>query len=405
MKEISGETGHRGDPGAMPPRRESFLPFHRPTIGDEEVTAVEDVLRSGWLTTGSRVRELEESLTRRLGCVDAVALNSCTAALHLALVTAGVGEGDEVITTPYTFASTGETILYTGARPVFVDVEPGTANLDVGRVEEAITARTRAIQPVHIAGFPCRMDVLGDIAKRHDLVVVEDAAHALGTAYRGKPVGQLSRFTCFSFYATKNLTTGEGGLLAVNEPADAARVRRLSLHGLSRDAWKRYKQGGSWSYAIEELGYKYNLTDVAAAVGLCQLRRFDQEQEIRRDRAAQYRRLLADCDAVELPPELDDGEHAWHLFIIRLREDVLRISRDEFARRMVEAQIGVSVHFLPLHLHPLYRRLLGHRKGDFPVAEEMSDRAVSLPLYPRMSSEDIVYVADVVRGIAAACRR
>jgi len=396
--------GGRQRVDAMPPLREEILPFHRPTIGEDEIRGVVEVLRSGWLTTGPKVQELERALKERLGCGDVLAVNSCTAALHLALVVAGVGDGDEVITTPYTFASTGETILYTGARPVFVDVEAATSNLDPDRIEAAITPRTRAISPVHLAGHPCRMEPILDIARRRGLTVIEDAAHAFGTTYRGAAIGSLSRFTAFSFYATKNLTTGEGGLLACVDAEDAARARKLSLHGLSRDAWRRYAAGGSWAYAIEDLGYKYNLTDVAAAIGLAQLRRFDEEQAKRRERVDWYREALAGSDAFELPADPEDGEHAWHLFILRLRPGTLSIDRDEFARRLQEARIGISVHFIPLHLHPLYRDRFGLRPGDLPVAEDLYSRAISLPLFPGMSKADVDYVAAVAHGIAAACR-
>jgi perosamine synthetase len=395
---------NRGRAAAVPPLRADFLPFHRPTIGEDEIQGVVEVLRSGWLTTGPKVQELETALRERLGCGDVLAVNSCTAALHLALVVAGVGDGDEVITTPYTFASTGETIMYTGARPVFVDVEAPTANLDPDRIEAAITPRTRAISPVHMAGHPCRMEPILDIARRRGLAVIEDAAHAFGTTYRGRAIGSLSRFTAFSFYATKNLTTGEGGLLACADADDAARARKLSLHGLSRDAWRRYAAGGSWAYAIEDLGYKYNLTDLAAAIGLAQLRRFDAEQARRRERVAWYREALAGSDAFELPEDPDDGEHAWHLFILRLRPGTLTIDRDEFARRLQEARIGISVHFIPLHLHPLYRDRLGLRPGDLPVAEDLYGRAISLPLFSGMSKADVDYVAAVAHGIAAECR-
>ena len=396
--------GSRQHAHAMPPLRADFLPFHRPTIGEDEIQGVVEVLRSGWLTTGPKVQELERALKDRLGCGGVVAVNSCTAALHLALVAAAVGDGDEVITTPYTFASTGETILYTGALPVFVDVEASTANLDPDRIEAAITPRTRAISPVHMAGHPCRMEPILEIARRRGLAVIEDAAHAFGTSYRGRAIGSLSRFTAFSFYATKNLTTGEGGLLACADADDAARARKLSLHGLSRDAWRRYAAGGSWAYAIEDLGYKYNLTDVAAAIGLAQLRRFDEEQAKRRERVDWYREALSGSDAFEVPADPEDGEHAWHLFILRLRPGTLSIDRDEFARRLQEARIGISVHFIPLHLHPLYQDRLGLRPGDLPVAEDLYSRAISLPLFPGMSKADVEYVAAAAHGIAAACR-
>jgi len=393
----------RGPVPAAPDRREEFLPFCRPSVGEEEVQAVSEVLRSGWLTTGARVRELEEKIAARVGCREAVAVNSCTAAMHLALAAVGVGEGDEVITSPYTFAATGEVILYGKAKPVFVDVERGTANLDPALLERAITPRTRAIMPIHIAGVACRMDEISEIAAHHGLEVIEDAAHAMGTSYKGQPVGSLSRFTCLSFYATKNLTTGEGGMVCLTREGDAERIRRLSLHGLSQDAWGRYTNAGTWAYAIEEMGYKYNLTDVAAAIGLCQLDRFDAIQERRVEIARQYRSLLADCDNLELPDDVDG--HAWHLFLLRVDPDRLSIDRDEFARRLQEANIGISVHFIPLHLHPLYRELLGHQEGDFPVAEEVFRRTISLPIYPRMTSEDVEYVASVVHWLAGECRR
>jgi perosamine synthetase len=395
---VGGEAG-----GGAPQRREEFLPFYRPSVGEEEIAAVSETLRSGWLTTGAKVRQLEERIAERVGCPAAVAVNSCTAALHLALAVAGVEEGDEVITTPYTFAATGEVILYGKARPVFADVERATGNLDPEQFERAITPRTKAVMPVHIAGVACRMDEITAIAERHGLEVIEDAAHALGTFYNGRPVGSLSRFTCLSFYATKNLTTGEGGMVCLNRQEDAARVRRLSLHGLSQDAWDRYTEAGSWAYAIEEMGYKYNLTDVAAAIGLCQLDRFDAIQQRRRELALQYLNLLADCDALELPQ--DQEGHAWHLFLLRLRPERLSIHRNEFARRLQEANIGISVHFIPLHLHPLYRNALGHQEGDFPVAEEIFQRTISLPFYPGMTSDDVEYVASMVRWLATEFRR
>lgn len=386
-----------------PPLREEFLPFCRPSTSEADVKAVAEVLRSGWLTSGARARELEESISRRVGCREAVAVNSCTAAMHLALAVAGVGEGDEVITSPYTFAATGEVILYRKAKPVFVDVEPSTGNLNPDLVEAAITPRTRALMPVHIAGVACRMDEFTAIGKRHNLEVIEDAAHALGAEYKGRAVGSLSRFTCLSFYATKNLTTGEGGMVCLTQEGDAERIRRLSLHGLSQDAWDRYTDAGSWAYQIQELGYKYNLPDMAAALGLSQLERFDRDQERRKRLAARYREQLAGYDALELPADLDG--HAWHLFILRLRPDKLSVDRNEFAHRLQEARIGISVHFIPLHLHPLYRDELGHRPGDFPVAEDLFQRAISLPFYPAMTDEDVDYVASVVRWIAAEARR
>jgi perosamine synthetase len=314
-----------------------------------------------------------------------VAVNSCTAALHLALATAGVREGDEVVTSPYTFAATGEAILYLGARPVFADILPATLNLDPGAAERAITRRTRAIVPVHIAGLPCDMSAIRSLARRSRIAVVDDAAHALGAAIDGRPVGQLADLTCFSFYATKNLTTGEGGMVVTSSAAMADHARRLSLHGLSRDAWRRYERGGSWRYDVVELGYKYNMTDVAASLGLAQLAKFPAMQDRRRILAERYTRTLEGCEAFDLPLAPPDVTHAWHLYVIRLRPGVLRVGRDQLIAALAKDGIGTSVHFQPLHLFSYYRRTFGYRRGAFPRTERESARALSLPLHPALT--------------------
>jgi dTDP-4-amino-4,6-dideoxygalactose transaminase len=334
-----------------------------------------------------------------------IALNSCTAALHLALAATGIGKGDEVITTPYTFAATGEAIFYLGARPVFADIDPETLNLDPDRVAQAITVRTRAVVPVHIAGLPCAMGPILDLAKRKRLRVIDDAAHALGAAIAGRPIGSISDATCFSFYATKNLTTGEGGMLTTDDSRLAEHVRRLSLHGLSRDAWKRYTRGGSWRYDVIELGYKYNMTDVAAGLGLAQLAKFQAMQAGRRSLAHRYNQLLRDCEAFDLPREMPGTVHAWHLYILRLRPRVLTIGRDRLLDLLRLRGIGTSVHFLPLHLHSFYRRTLGFKPGCFPITEAESARAMSLPLHPGLKKEDQDRVADHLLDLARRHRR
>ena len=381
------------------------IPFFRPFTDNKEVIQAKESIRSGWLTTGPKVAKFEKEIRSLVGSTHAIAVNSCTAALHLSLVASGVGCGDEVVTSPYTFAATGEAILYLGARPVFADIDPETLNISPAAVARCMTRRTKVILPVHIAGLPCDMRAIGRIARQWAVPVVEDAAHALGASARGRSIGSISAATCFSFYATKNLTTGEGGMITTKRATLARRLRLLSLHGLSLDAWNRYKRGGSWRYDIERLGFKYNMTDVAAAIGLAQLSKFRDMQRRRRILARRYNSLLADLDAFDLPQENPDSEHAWHLYIVRLRQGVLRIGRDRVIDRLRAAGIGTSVHFIPLHLHSFYRRKFGYKRGSYPHAEREAERAISLPLYPGLSRRDQMRVADALRGIVARNRR
>lgn len=385
--------------------RRSHIPFHVPCTGRDELREVSEAIRSGWLTTGPKVARLEAGIGRYVGARHAVAVNSCTAAMHLALAAVGVGRGDEVITSPYTFAATGEVILYQGAKPVLVDIDPRTLNIDPQAMERAITRRTRAIVPVHMAGLPCDMKSILSIARRKGIPVIEDAAHALGAAIGGRRIGSMGDLTCFSFYATKNLTTGEGGMVTMNDPGIARRVRRLSLHGLSRDAWKRYTRGGSWRYDIVEMGFKYNMTDVAAGLGLAQLRKFSDMQRQRRRLASRYSRLLSRSDAFDLPFEQRGFTHAWHLYILRLRQGAWRIGRDQLIEALRARGIGTSVHFIPLHRHSLYRTILGHRRGAFPHTERESSRAVSLPLYPGLTDQAQNRVIDALLDLASRSRR
>ena len=382
-----------------------FLPFHVPLIEAEEIAAVTEVLRSGWITTGPRAREFETAFARYAGAKHALAVNSATAALHLSLAAIRLREGDEVIIPTMTFAATGEVVLYGKARPVLVDCEPDTFNMDPDAVERAITSRTRAIIPVHYAGQPCNMGRLMAIAQQKGIQVIEDAAHALPARYEGRMVGTLGDITCFSFYATKTITTGEGGMATTENDEYAERIRILSLHGISKDAWKRYDRDGDWRYEILEPGYKYNLTDIQAALGLVQLGKSNAMWLRRATLAARYSEALQSLDAFEVPYVSPNVQHSWHLYVLRTNSSALQIHRDQVISELKRRGIGTSVHFIPLHLHPYYQESLGYKKGDFPVAEQLFDRCISLPIYPAMSDDDADRVIDAVRDIAVRFKR
>jgi len=382
----------------------TFLPFHRSDVGEEEVSEVVDVLRSGWLTTGPKVREFELEFAAKVGAEHAVAVNSCTAALHLALEAAGVCEGDEVLVPTMTFAATAEVVTYFKARPVLIDCTPDTLNLNIDRIEGAITNKTKAIIPVHFAGHPCDLREIQSVAHAHNLRVIEDAAHALPARYHGKMIGSISDSTCFSFYATNNITTGEGGMVTTNNAEWAARMRMMSLHGLSRDAWNRYSAQGSWYYEILSPGFKYNLTDIAAALGLAQLKKCERFWKGRERYAALYHEGFRDLPEIMCPEAAPHVQHAWHLYVIQLDLDRLRIGRDEFIRQLQQAGVGCSVHFIPLHLHPYHRDMWGYRPEDFPVASMVFQRIVSLPLYSRMTEDEIKRVIHTVRDLVEKSR-
>jgi dTDP-4-amino-4,6-dideoxygalactose transaminase len=384
--------------------RSTFLPFHRPWIDEAEIAEVVDTLRSGWLTMGPKTLQFEEQFAAYVGARFAIALNSCTSALHLALDAIGIGPDDEVITSVYTFTATAAVTMHLGGRPVLVDIQPDTMTMDPAQVAARITPRTRAIVPVHMAGVPCDMDPLLELAAKHDLRIVEDAAHALPAQYKNRVIGSISDLTAFSFYATKNITTGEGGMITTDsdEYADRLRVRRL--HGISRDAWKRYTSEGSWYYEVEYPGYKYNPTDINSALGLQQLRRSDRFHAVRTYYASLYQLGLSDVPEITLPEVPPWGSHSWHLYVIQLNLDRLTIDRDAFMRLLREENIGASVHFIPLHLHPYYRERFGYRPTDFPNALQTYRRAISLPLYPRMSEADVWDVIRAVRRIVESHR-
>jgi len=424
--------------------RQSFLSFASPLIGEEEIAEVIDTLRSDWITTGPKVRRFEEEFATFIGAPAALALNSCTAAMHVALATLGIGPGDAVITTPMTFCSSVHVIEHVGARPILVDVEPDTLNICPEKIEEALQSEIRnpkseirAILPVHLYGHPCDMDAILEIAHQHNLAVIEDAAHALPAKYKGRTIGApwktedgrwktetppptsdlrppssvIRHFACFSFYATKNLTTAEGGMLTgTPELLDEARI--WSLHGMSRDAWNRYSAEGSWYYEVVRPGFKYNLTDIQAAIGLHQLRKLPPFQARRREIVRRYNEAFSQFAELQIPTERPEVEHAWHLYVLRLnleRFPAIRNSKFEIRNWFIEElkarNIGTSVHFIPVHLHPYYRDKYGYQPEDFPVAYREYQRIVSLPLYPRMSDQDVEDVIEAVVDVVKKYKR
>jgi len=404
----------------------TFLPFAQPDIDETEITAVTECLRSGWLTTGAVTRRFEAEFAAWLGASHAVAVNSATAAMHLALEAIGLRAGEVVITTPYTFAATAEVIRYFDAVPVFVDVEPDTLNIDpaqLAKVTEELNRQgkaVRAILPVHIAGHPCAMDAIHAIANQHGLAVIEDAAHALPTRFKGQLIGapravtgeqrldtvdpqpatrNSQHATCFSFYATKSLTTGEGGMLVTENPEIAERARLMSLHGISKDAWKRYTAEGSWYYEITAPGFKYNLTDIAASLGLAQLAKMERMAQRRCEIAQRYDAAFSQLAELQCPTARPGIGHAWHLYLLRIHPERIDIDRNEFLNEMKRRDIGCSVHFIPLHLHPYYRETYGYRPQDFPVAYSEYQRVFSLPIYSKMTDDDVQRVIEAVCDI------
>jgi len=384
--------------------RPNFLPYALPFIGEEEIAEVVEALRSGWVTTGPRVKRFEEDFAAYIGTQHAIAVSSCTAALHIALTALNVGPGDEVIVPTLTFCASANVVVHLGARPVLVDVG-NDFNVTAQAIAAAITPRTRAIMPVHFSGQACDLDAIYNVALRHNVPVVEDAAHAIGSIYAGAKIGsdalqpasgQLQRVTAFSFYAVKNMTTGEGGMITTADSELAQRMRRLALHGMSRDAWKRYTSTGSWYYEVTDAGYKNNMTDIQAAIGIHQIRRLDDFTTTRQRYARMYDEAFADLDTVETPLLHPGRNHVYHLYVLRLNLRQLRIDRAQFIAELRSHNIGTSVHFIPVHLHPYYQEQFGYRRGDFPQAEAIYDEIVSLPLYPRMTESD---VQDVIRAV------
>ena len=364
--------------GKIKMAKNPFIPFSRPWIDETEIEAVSQVLESKWISTGARVREFERAFAEYLGVKHAVAVSSCTAALHLSLVVTGIGVGDEVITTPYTFTATAEAIRYVGAKPVFVDINPETLNIE-------------AIIPVHIAGFPCDMDALQRICQKHNLVLIDDAAHAIPTRYNGSFVGNIGDLSSFSFYANKNMTTGEGGMITTNDDAYAETLRTMRLHGIDKDAWSRQSKRSIWRYDITSEGYKYNMTDIQAAMGLCQLMKLNKQHERRQKYAEIYNTELQKYSQIKTP-YFPANEHAWHLYIIQLQTG----NRDDFVESLREENIECSVHYIPLHLFEFYQKQYGYNVGDFPIAEAVFERVVSLPLHPGLLESDLSLVVETI---------
>jgi len=384
--------------------RPDFLPFSPPNITEEEIDAVVDTLRSGWITTGAKTNQFEQTFAEYIGAPAALALSSCTAGLHVALRILDLQPSDEVITTTLTFCSSVHVIEHVGARPILVDVEADALTIDPQRIAEAITPNTKAILPVHYSGHPANMGAIMELARKHHLRVIEDAAHSLPASDHGQKVGTIGDMTAFSFYATKNLTTGEGGMLTGSQEY-IDRARLFSLHGMNRDAWKRYTAAGSWYYEVVEAGFKYNMTDIQAALGLVQLRRLEAMQARRYQVVQMYNAAFADLPQLQMPIALDGVGHAWHLYVLRLNLDTLTIDRAQFIDELKQRNIGTSVHFIPVHLHPYYRSKYGYQPDDFPVAYGAYQRMLSLPLHSSLSDADVDSVIEAVRDVCTIFAR
>ena len=384
--------------------RDSFLSFSPPFIGTEEIGEVVDTLKTDWITTGPKTCQFESEFAQYIGAPGALAVSSATDAMLVGLAALGVQPGDEIITTAMTFCSTVHVIEHLGARPVLVDVESDTLCIDPKAVERTVSPKARGIMPVHIYGHPCDMDPFLELAAAKGLFILEDAAHALPTRYKGRMVGTIGTATAFSFYATKNMTTAEGGMLT-GDPDLIAKARMWSLHGMSRDAYKRYSAEGSWFYEVVLPGFKCNMTDINASLGLQQLKKLPRFQERRREVVSQYQAAFGQLPEVQVPVEREGCESAWHIYPLRLNLDMLAIGRNQFIEELKARNIGTSVHFIPIHLHPYYRDKYGYKPEDFPVAFENYERLVSLPLHPRLSDEDVTDVIEAVCDVVKTFRR
>lgn len=391
----------------MPEETSPYLVFGAPLLGEEEIAEVEACLRSGWLGTGPRVARFERDFAsyKGLGTDHVAAVNSCTAALHVSMIAADLEPGSEVITTPLTFCATVNAIIHAGLTPVLADIDPDTMNIDPAAIEAAITPRTRAILPVHFAGRPCDMDAIMAIARKHDLVVIEDCAHAIETEYHGRKAGTFGDFGCFSFYATKNLVTGEGGMIIGRDEARIARARMLALHGMSKDAWHRFSDSGYRHYQVVEAGFKYNMTDIQAALGIHQLTRLEANRARRQSVWSQYTEAFAGLP-VGLPvAPAPDTRHALHLFTLLLDESRCGIRRDDFIDAMHRRGIGTGVHYLSIPEHAYYRKRFGWRPEQWPHAMQIGRHIVSLPLSPALSQDDVERIVDDVDAILDSAQR
>ncbi len=381
------------------------VPFHKPHITADEVAGVVNALQSGWITMGPATIEFEDRFREYIGCKNAVSMNSCTACLHLALKTINLAEGDEVLVPAITFAATAEVVTYFKARPVLVDIDRHTGNIDISKIDGKITGNTRAIIPVHYGGQPCDMEEIVGIAKARHLFVIEDAAHAVPAWYRKQKVGTIGDMTCFSFYATKPLTTGEGGMVTTENNEWTERIKILRLHGISQDAWKRYSKEGTWFYEVIEAGYKYNLTDLQAAIGLSQLKKIDWMWQRRKAIARQYTEAFQPIDTLMTPYVKPDRESSWHLYVLKLNIETLKIGRNQFIEELKRRGIVTSVHFIPLYRHPYYRDTFSYSENGFDGSEWFYERIISLPIYPGMTDAQVNKVIDTVSELATLYKK
>lgn len=380
------------------------LRFHQSLIGQEEIKEVIHTLNSGWLTTGPKTKLFEKNFADYIGCKHAIGLNSCTAGLHLALVVSDISSGDEVITSPITFPATTNVILHQNAKPVFVDIDPETLNMNCAEIESKINDKTKAIIPVHIAGHPCEMDTIMALSQKHNLTVIEDAAHSLESKYYGKKIGNIGHFTSFSFYATKNITTGEGGMLTTNNDQLAEKLRILCLHGISKDAWKRYNKEGYKHWELLMPGYKYNMFDIQASIGIHQIKKIETFLKRREQIANQYNAAFSNINEIKLLKHRKGIKHAHHLYIIVLKTELLKVSRDVILNEIQKRGIGLAVHFRSLHLQPFFKKHFNYKKGMFPQAEYFSERVLSLPIYPKMTDADTARVIETVLNVLHSFR-
>jgi dTDP-4-amino-4,6-dideoxygalactose transaminase len=387
--------------------RKNFLLFAPPLIGKEEIAEVVDTLRSGWLTTGPKAEKFENLFKAYVKSKHAIAVNSGTNALSLAVNVAGINPGDEVITTPMTFSATANSIIHHGGKPVFVDIEVDSRNINPGLIEAKITKNTKAIMPVHFAGIPCDMDPIIEIAKKYNLIVIEDAAHAIETAYKGKKVGSISKMTCFSFYATKNVTTGEGGMVTTDDDTLAETIRVRSMHGISKSAWKRYSAEGFKPYDTLYPGFKYNLTDILAGIGIHQLKKVEKNLKVREKLWKRYNKNLKDIDCLILPAEKlkYPFKHGRHLYTVLLKLEMLKVDRNQFVNCLKEEGIGTGIQYTALNTHSVYQKMFGYKRGDFLNAEFVSERTISLPLTPKLTLKDIDDVSAAIKKIADYYRK
>lgn len=383
----------------MKTENKDFLPFAMPILGQEEIDEVVDTLKSGWITNGPKTKKFSEKIKAYLNCRNAIPVGSCTFGLHLSLRALGIKEGDEVITTPFTFLATVNSILYQRATPVFVDIMKENYNIDPNKIEEKITEKTKAIIPVHHSGNPCDMDKIMKIADENNLLVIEDAAHSIGAEYKGKKLGLIGNVGCYSFYPTKSMTTSEGGAVVTNDDSLAEKIELLSFNGADRNAWKRESSKGSWYYEILDLGYKYYMTDVQAAIGLHQLDKLDEFIRIREKCARLYNKLFSDVPEVSIPKVVDDCKPARHLYPIIIDTESLKIGRDEFMIKLKDMGVGSSVHFIPMHMQPYYKKRFGFNDNDYPNSKWVFERIISIPLHAKMNDEDVIDVVEKIKSI------